>query len=756
VLLVESDEEESRRISSVLRADGYGVSRVELAAAGAAGRMASTPPQVALISTAGLPLSSKLTAIRRVEARLEIPVIWMLAPDQADWAERVHQVSSGTCLVKRFTDHQLGMVVEWALRRWHRIQAGAVRRGRAQRQRPANREVAPRVLVRARATNPQAGAPVAGVLACDLSLGCRRWNPTMTELTGLAEAEAQGRFVPDLLLRAGLPGVKLLLQEAGDGHALVTRPLWWAEVRSGQPGWFTLACRPRLGPGRRPIGSVLEIQRAPDEQAEEDEVRQLVRVNRVNEFIRETLDCDTFEALARECCRLVASLTNSPLGFICDSAGANETLPPWWICGASPACGCPPPCAELLKLPELRARCDQAIAQGTSGLVHFPMPHTGKPGKAPTCLQGGMITRIALGQESVALGAAGPREYSPPDLEDLRAIGEAFARLAQLRNLHPRARLRATARGTPLKPPAWPVSPRAMGLDPGSVQAMIEAPPYPGLLGIIGRYHLLTYEGEGGAGVVFHAYDTEEERDVCLKLLRPARDVAHRGSARWQIELRRMADLFHPRIVPLWAISETVGRTYLVMPWMAGGNLAARIDSVRLFPRRLLRVALQVAAGLAFLHSHGIMHRDLKPTNVLLDRRGNAALADFGLARSFMEDATLTDPAWGVEGTVNYLSPALAGGGAEDTRGDIYAFGALLYEMLTGSPPYAGARPAEVLEQIRQGPPPPITSLNPQAPSGLVSIAERALARDLESRYGHMSYVIRDLRGLRQSRSVPA
>ena len=166
----------------------------------------------------------------------------------------------------------------------------------------------------------------------------------------------------------------------------------------------------------------------------------------------------------------------------------------------------------------------------------------------------------------------------------------------------------------------------------------------------------------------------------------------------------------------------------------------------------ILELAVPVAEGLDFAHRRGIIHRDLKPANLLLGADGKVCLADFGLARSLFND-TLVDvesPQW--EGTAPYMSPAVAAGEAEDTRCDIYAYGALLYEMLTGRPPYQGERTKEILAQIHAGPPPPIASLNPKADRDLGAIAEGAMARELRQRYAEMRDVLDDLRRVRQGR----
>ena len=156
--------------------------------------------------------------------------------------------------------------------------------------------------------------------------------------------------------------------------------------------------------------------------------------------------------------------------------------------------------------------------------------------------------------------------------------------------------------------------------------------------------------------------------------------------------------------------------SYFVMPYFERGSLASRIQPGRaLEPSTDFGHRLQIAEGLRYAHQRGIIHRDLKPANVLLEANDRACLADFGLARTMFNDTIMDVESQQCEGTAPYMSPAVAAGIAEDTRCDIYAFGALLYEMLTGEPPYKGQNTKEIQKQILAGPPKPITDLNPKA-----------------------------------------
>jgi sugar lactone lactonase YvrE len=159
-----------------------------------------------------------------------------------------------------------------------------------------------------------------------------------------------------------------------------------------------------------------------------------------------------------------------------------------------------------------------------------------------------------------------------------------------------------------------------------------------------------------------------------------------------------------------------------------------------------------VAEGLSFAHRSGIIHRDLKPANILLGANGEICLADFGLARTVFNDSIVDVERQQLEGTAPYMSPAVAAGDAEDTRCDIYSFGALLYEMLTGEPPYKGRSTREILNNIIAGPPRPITSLNPVADRRLVAVAEKAMARELRDRYADMRDIVKDLQQIKDGK----
>lgn len=295
-------------------------------------------------------------------------------------------------------------------------------------------------------------------------------------------------------------------------------------------------------------------------------------------------------------------------------------------------------------------------------------------------------------------------------------------------------------------------------LSPGQIP--IGPPSRPGVIGTIDRFELLEKIGEGGMGIVFLASDTdhkltqsEELRRFAIKVLKPdlARDP--RAVEYFFKEVRHMEQLTHPNILRLLDHSSRPERAYFVMPYLPKRSLDHLLKVGTLLEESLiLRIALQIASALQFAHDRGIIHRDLKPSNILLDADDTAHLMDFGLSRSVFNDSRIDVGQRYAEGTPQYLSPAIAAGKDEDKRGDIYAFGALLYEMLTGRPPYSEPHRERVLQQIRHGPPPPIRVVNPRGSLKLTAIAEGAMARELHKRYADMDALVADLERVKAGR----
>jgi sugar lactone lactonase YvrE len=277
-------------------------------------------------------------------------------------------------------------------------------------------------------------------------------------------------------------------------------------------------------------------------------------------------------------------------------------------------------------------------------------------------------------------------------------------------------------------------------------QRMLQPPSRPGLLATLDHYEILRLLGGGGMGIVLLARDAGTGREVAIKLVRSDLVTNQNVVHRFLKESGHLKRLRHTNVVPVEGISDRAEGPYFVMPYFEKGSLANRIrPGVPLDTESILDIATQVAEGLSFAHRSGIIHRDLKPANILLASGGRACLADFGLARTLFNDTIMDVENRNLEGTAPYMSPAVAAGDVEDTRCDIYSFGALLYEMLTGESPYKGRGTREILDQIIAGPPKAITSLNGNADRGLVTVAEGCMARELRDRYADMRDVVNDL-----------
>jgi protein kinase-like protein len=239
-------------------------------------------------------------------------------------------------------------------------------------------------------------------------------------------------------------------------------------------------------------------------------------------------------------------------------------------------------------------------------------------------------------------------------------------------------------------------------------------------------YRLESLIGRGGMGVVYRAHDLALDRDVALKLLAPhlADDVSFRE--RFLTESRVAASLEHPNVVPIHDAGEIDGQLYIAMRLVEGSDLKALLRAGPLEPAKTIRILEQVAGALDTAHSRGLVHRDVKPSNVLLDERGHAYLADFGLSRRLGEAATALGAANSL-GTIDYVAPEQIGNGEIDGRADVYALGCVLYECLAGQPPFRRTSEAATL----------YAHLEEEAPAfpRLEQVFPRALAKDPSERF---------------------
>ncbi|MBL8873633.1 MAG: serine/threonine protein kinase [Planctomycetaceae bacterium] len=270
-------------------------------------------------------------------------------------------------------------------------------------------------------------------------------------------------------------------------------------------------------------------------------------------------------------------------------------------------------------------------------------------------------------------------------------------------------------------------------------KSLLSPASHPEMLGRIGRYDVERLIGSGGMGVVFKAYDTELNRPVAIKLLAPY--LAGSGSARNRFarEARAAAAVVDDHVVPIHNVEtgneQDNGQPFLVMKFIPGGSLQQRID--REGPLELceiLRIGMQAAKGLAAAHAQGLIHRDVKPSNILLDEGVDRALiTDFGLART-TDDANLTRSGFH-PGTPHYMSPEQVRGEAIDARSDLFGLGCVMYAMCTGHPPFRSETSYAVLRRITDDTPRSICETNALIPEWIERIVMKLLAKSREARF---------------------
>ena len=265
----------------------------------------------------------------------------------------------------------------------------------------------------------------------------------------------------------------------------------------------------------------------------------------------------------------------------------------------------------------------------------------------------------------------------------------------------------------------------------------------------ISHYKILSKLGEGGMGVVYKAEDTKLHRFVALKFLHPDLTRDEEAKARFVHEAEAAAALNHPHICTIYEIDEHEGQSFIAMEYIEGEGLKDRIQKGPLPIDDLLSLAIQIGEGLHEAHEKGIVHRDIKPGNIMLTSRGQAKILDFGLARlGTHTKITKTDTTLG---TAAYMSPEQASGKEVDRRSDIWSLGVVLYEMVTGARPFTGEYEPAVVYSILHDNPEPLTSRRSQVPMELERIVGKALAKDASGRYPHVEDMLVDLRALRSA-----
>ncbi|MDQ8153677.1 MAG: serine/threonine-protein kinase [Gemmatimonadota bacterium] len=239
--------------------------------------------------------------------------------------------------------------------------------------------------------------------------------------------------------------------------------------------------------------------------------------------------------------------------------------------------------------------------------------------------------------------------------------------------------------------------------------------------------------GTGGFAAVFRARDPYLERDVAIKVLDPSLGLDRDLEEQFLHEARIVAGVEHPHIVPLYDADSREGLLYLVMRLLPGQSLADRIRAEGPLPAaEAARLAHEVAMALAAAHERGVVHRDIKPDNILLDASGHATVTDFGISR--VTSRPDRDAAGTTSGTPGYMSPEQALGEGVDGRADTYALGVVLFEMLTGTLPFTGRNFAELMARVISAPPPKIATLAPKTPTALATLVDRLLVKERDQR----------------------
>ena len=279
----------------------------------------------------------------------------------------------------------------------------------------------------------------------------------------------------------------------------------------------------------------------------------------------------------------------------------------------------------------------------------------------------------------------------------------------------------------------------------GSAQAGERVPPSPMLMDF-GDYELLEQIGRGGQGVVFRARQKSLNRIVALKIIGLGQWATKAHLKRFRLEAEAAARLEHPGIVPIHEVGERDGSCYFSMKFVEGGQLDEVVSREAMPPRRAAELIVKVARTVHYAHEHGILHRDIKPGNILLDAKGEPHLTDFGLARLIESESSVTHTL-DVLGTPSYMAPEQAAGNnaAVSSVTDVYGLGAVLYQLLTGQPPFAGGTTYETIKLLLDAEPRQPRVLNPKIDRDLSTICLKCLEKDPKRRYSSALALAEDL-----------
>jgi len=267
------------------------------------------------------------------------------------------------------------------------------------------------------------------------------------------------------------------------------------------------------------------------------------------------------------------------------------------------------------------------------------------------------------------------------------------------------------------------------------------------------HYRLIEQVGQGGMATVYRAQDIRTLNEIALKVLSPTISGDKRFVRRFRREAGLVVRLKHPNIVPVLDYGEANGMVYLVMPYIQGSTLSDHIRTKQLSAENVLRWTDEIAQALDFAHQQGIIHRDIKPSNVIISKSGQALLTDFGLARMADQSSTLTGSM--LMGTPAFISPEQGRGQELDHRSDQYAFGILLFQILTGQLPFDGDNPMATVLKHLQDPVPRLRSINARIPQTVENIVLKSLAKNPENRFESVAELNRLFQAAMRGKPIP-